>query len=121
MPGANGVSATVCGAVEIPLTCTFNCADGLEPSEAGTNRLICVLLLNRICAGAPSKVTLRLEPENWLPMIVASDPGANGPGANVAALRTLDTEEVEAAVVTVRVIGIWRVPAIGPASIVSVA
>src|SRR5579872_2708002 len=121
MPGAKGASATASGADEMPLTTTTNCVEAFEPSEAGTSRLIWVSLLNRICAGVPSKVTDRLDPENWLPIIVASEPGAKGPGDSVAALSTLDTVgDGGGAGVMVSVIGMTRVPAMGPASMVSV-
>src|SRR5579883_930683 len=122
MPGANGERATCWEALVIPFTCTLTCADFLDASASGTSRLICASLLNRIVASAPSNVTLRFDPEKREPMIVASDPGASGPLVSVAAFSALVTVgDGVAAAVIFSVTGICREPAIGPASMVSVA
>src|SRR5579871_1579695 len=124
IPGAKGASGTVVAVLMRPPAVTSSCDDVLPANPAGTSRLICVALLNRICAGVPSKLAVSPVPEKLVPMSVASDPGATGPVAKVAAFSTLVTVGEGGGgggVVTVNVTGMDLAPASGPPSMTMVA
>src|SRR6266567_1447119 len=85
MAGANCPTLTVIGALLTASIVTI-IFDVFEARSAGTIKLICVSLLNRIFAGVPSKVTPTDLPVKDLPMTEESDPGTTGTGAKLAAL-----------------------------------
>src|SRR5260370_13933932 len=84
MAGANGARLMPWGALERPSAVTTKLADVLAPSSIGIITFNCVSLAKSILAGMPSKVTLTLAPANFVPKIVAIDPGATKPGAKLA-------------------------------------
>src|SRR5258708_6094495 len=120
--GANCATFTIIGRLLVPSTVTI-IFDVFEATSGGTIRLICVSLLNRIFAGAPSKVTPTDLPVKALPMTEESDPGTTGTGARWAAWPT----ELPGpgggggAGPAVNVPGILLLPATGPASTTTVA
>src|SRR5258706_384636 len=124
MAGANGARLMPWGALGRPSTVTTNLADVRSPSSMGIITFNCVSLAKRTFAVMPSKVTLTFAPVNFVPKIVAIDPGATNPGAKLAPFTMVVTAgdgTGGGAAVTVSVMATTREPAIGPASTVSVA
>src|SRR5450432_1278964 len=89
--GQAAESATVIGALLAPSTVTTMAADVLEPSPAGTCKLICVALVYSSEAAAPSNVTATALPKRFVPNTVASEPETSGVASSVAAFTTLPT------------------------------
>src|SRR5229473_1780406 len=116
MAGANGARLMPWGALARPSTVTTNLADVRSPSSMGIITFNCVSLEKRTLAGTPSKVTLTIAPVNFVPKIVAIDPGATKPGAKLAPFTIVVTAgdgTGGGAAVTVNVIGTIREPATG--------
>src|SRR5438552_4588486 len=110
------------GALGRPSTVTTNLADVRSPSSIGIITFNCVSPANRTFAGMPSNVTFTLAPANFVPKIVAIDPGATKPGMKLAPFTIVVTAgdgTGGGAAVTVSVMGTTREPATGPASTVN--
>src|SRR5260370_23289868 len=84
MAGANGARLMPWGGLARPSTVTTNLAEVMAPSSIGIITFNCVSPAKRTLAGMPSKVTFTIAPANFVPKIVAIDPGATKPGAKLA-------------------------------------
>src|SRR5580698_2903508 len=93
-----------------PSTLTTNCAELCNPSDAGAIKLICVSLVNRMVARAPSNVAVTNFPVKAEPITAVRDPGTTGTGARLAALRTSVMVGVGVPGVTVKLTGMVTGP-----------
>src|SRR5579862_1068344 len=117
MPGATGASDTAAGTPGTPFDTTTTCEVTFPASFSGTCKIIRPWLAASRGVASPSNVAT-LESPKLFPTRVASDPATSGPGCIVAEFCTVVTEGEGSP--TVKVTGKLRLPAIGPASMITV-
>src|SRR5258708_104093 len=117
MPGGTGASDTAAGVPGTPSDITRTCEVVFPASFSGTCNIIRPALAASRCAGCPSKVATLAVPK-LCPTRVAREPATSGPGCSVAEFCTLVT--AGNASPTGKVTGNVRLPAIGPASMITV-